>query len=131
MPPRSPSPLRALEARLRWLVPADLYAMAWIDPSPPMLTRVFEHLRSLQRNLHDYLPRLVTDARIAARVAEPADRRAASAVLADVYALVQHEVVWASEAELTWTAADRAGRRHAIRAGRGRVDAGHGAALGR
>ena len=53
------------------------------------------------------LPRLVTDARIAAR-AEAADRRAASAVLADVYALVQHEVVWASEAELTWTAADRA-----------------------
>ena len=52
------------------------------------------------------LPRLVTDARIAARVA--GDRRAASAVLADVYALVQHEVVWASEAELNWTAADRA-----------------------
>ena len=54
------------------------------------------------------LPRLVTDARIAARTAEGRDRRAASAVLADVYALVQHEVVWASEAELTWTAADRA-----------------------
>jgi tetratricopeptide (TPR) repeat protein len=54
------------------------------------------------------LPRLVTDARIAARVAEGQDRRAASAVLADVYALVQHEVVWASEAELNWTAADRA-----------------------
>jgi len=53
------------------------------------------------------LPRLITDARIAARVAEGEDRRAASAVLADVYALVQHEVVWASEAELTWTAADR------------------------
>jgi transcriptional regulator with XRE-family HTH domain len=52
------------------------------------------------------LPRLVTDARIAARTVE--DRRAASAVLADVYALVQHEVVWASEAELNWTAADRA-----------------------
>jgi transcriptional regulator with XRE-family HTH domain len=52
------------------------------------------------------LPRLVTDARVAARTAE--DRRAASAVLADVYALVQHEVVWASEAELNWTAADRA-----------------------
>jgi hypothetical protein len=29
-------------------------------------------------------------------------------VLADVYALTQHEVVWASEAELTWTVADRA-----------------------
>jgi transcriptional regulator with XRE-family HTH domain len=54
------------------------------------------------------LPRLVTDARVAARVAEGQDRRVASAVLADVYALVQHEVVWASEAELTWTAADRA-----------------------
>jgi transcriptional regulator with XRE-family HTH domain len=54
------------------------------------------------------LPRLVTDARIAARVAEGSGRRAASAVLADVYALVQHEVVWASEAELTWTVADRA-----------------------
>jgi transcriptional regulator with XRE-family HTH domain len=52
------------------------------------------------------LPRLVTDARIAARTVE--DRRAASAVLADVYALMQHEVVWASEAELNWTAADRA-----------------------
>src|SRR5690242_7886588 len=54
------------------------------------------------------LPRLVTDARAAARTAEGQDRRAACAVLADVYALVQHEVVWASEAELTWTAADRA-----------------------
>jgi transcriptional regulator with XRE-family HTH domain len=52
------------------------------------------------------LPRLVTDARIAARAAE--GRRAASGVLADVYALVQHEVVWASESELNWTAADRA-----------------------
>jgi len=54
------------------------------------------------------LPRLVTDARVAARIADGQDRRAASAVLADVYALVQHEVVWASEAELNWTAADRA-----------------------
>ncbi len=54
------------------------------------------------------LPRLVTDARIAARTAEGSDRRSANAVLADVYTLVQHEVVWASEAELTWTAADRA-----------------------
>jgi hypothetical protein len=54
------------------------------------------------------LPRLVTDARVAARTARGQDRRAAHAVLADVYALVQHEVVWASETELTWTAADRA-----------------------
>ena len=54
------------------------------------------------------LPRLVTDARIAARTAQGQDRRAANAVLADVYALVQHEVVWASETELGVTAADRA-----------------------
>ena len=54
------------------------------------------------------LPRLVTDARVAARTAHGQDRRAASAVLADVYALVQHEIVWASETELGVTAADRA-----------------------
>jgi transcriptional regulator with XRE-family HTH domain len=54
------------------------------------------------------LPRLVTEARIAARAADGEDRRTANAALADVYALVQHEVVWASEAELTWTVADRA-----------------------
>jgi transcriptional regulator with XRE-family HTH domain len=54
------------------------------------------------------LPRLVTDARTAARTAAGAQRRAANAILSDVYALVQHEVVWASETELGVTAADRA-----------------------
>ena len=54
------------------------------------------------------LPRLVTDARIAARTAQGQDRQTANAVLTDVYALVQHEVVWASENELGVTAADRA-----------------------
>lgn len=54
------------------------------------------------------LPRLVTDGRMAARTATGAERRRANAVLADIYALVQHEIVWASEAELTWTVADRA-----------------------
>jgi len=54
------------------------------------------------------LPRLVTDARVAARTTQGQDRRAANAVLADVYALVQHEIVWASETELGVTAADRA-----------------------
>ena len=53
------------------------------------------------------LPRLVRDARVAGRVAVGDHRRAANAVLADVYALVQHEVVWASEVELTWAAADQ------------------------
>src|SRR5262245_57238736 len=59
MPSRSVPPLAAIESRLRWLLPADLYAAAWLDPSPATLTRVFEHLRTLQRNLQDYLPRLV------------------------------------------------------------------------
>lgn len=54
------------------------------------------------------LPRLLTDARAAARTATGPERRTASALLAEVYALVQHEIVWASEAELTWTVADRA-----------------------
>lgn len=54
------------------------------------------------------LPRLITDARVAARIAQNVDRRAAYAVLADVYALAQHEIVWASESELLWTVADRA-----------------------
>lgn len=56
----SPSPLLALEPRLRWLLPADLYATAWVDPSSATLIRVFEHLRTLQHILYDYIPRQVT-----------------------------------------------------------------------
>jgi transcriptional regulator with XRE-family HTH domain len=54
------------------------------------------------------LPRLVTDTRIAARASAGEERRAANGLLAEVYALVQHETVWASESELVWTVADRA-----------------------
>jgi class 3 adenylate cyclase len=50
---------------LRWLLPADLYAAAWIDPSAATLMRVFEHLRTLQRSLQDYLPRLAPGTSIA------------------------------------------------------------------
>ncbi|SNS15720.1 Transcriptional regulator, contains XRE-family HTH domain [Actinomadura meyerae] len=53
------------------------------------------------------LPALVRDARATARTAEGDDRRAANAVLADLYALVQHELVWAAEPELIWVVADR------------------------
>lgn len=53
------------------------------------------------------LPALVRDARIAVRLTEGAERRKANAILADVYALVQHEVVWAAEPELVWVVADR------------------------
>jgi len=55
------SPLAAIEPRLRSLLPADLYAVAWLDPSPATLTRVFEHLRTLQRILYDYIPRQVLE----------------------------------------------------------------------
>ncbi len=53
-------PLAALEPRLRPLLPADLYAEAWIDSSPRTLTRVYEHLRTLRRILYDYVPRQVS-----------------------------------------------------------------------
>jgi adenylate cyclase len=55
------SSLDSIESRLRNLLPADLYAAAWVDPSPTMLERVFEHLRTLQRILHDYSSRLISD----------------------------------------------------------------------
>ncbi len=56
----SASPLAIIEPRLRWLLPADLYVSVWLDPSPANLTRVFEHLRTLQHALYDYLPRDAT-----------------------------------------------------------------------
>jgi class 3 adenylate cyclase len=55
------SPLASIEPRLRPLLPADLYASVWVDPSPTMLERVFEHLRTLQRILHDYTSRLLSE----------------------------------------------------------------------
>ena len=70
--------------------------------------RLWHTSRQHRTDVGRILPRLVTDARIAARITEGPQRRAASAVLADVYVLVQHEVVWASEGELNWAAADRA-----------------------
>jgi len=88
--PAGPTEVWALAART---------ADAWV---------LWHHSAQHRTDVGRILPRLVTDARVAARAAESQERRAASAVLADVYALVQHEVVWASESELNWTAADRA-----------------------
>jgi adenylate cyclase len=62
MPLADLSPLAPIESRLRHLLPADLYALAWVDPSPANLLRVFEHLRTLQRMLYDYVPRQGSDA---------------------------------------------------------------------
>jgi len=59
---RSTSPLVAIEPRLRHLLPADLYAAAWVTPSSSVLMKVFEHLRTLQRILYDYVPRHVSEA---------------------------------------------------------------------
>lgn len=42
------------------------------------------------------LPALLTDTRTAARTAPEPERRAANALLTDVYALAQHVIVWAS-----------------------------------
>ncbi len=55
------SPLETIEPRLRPFLPADLYAAAWVDPSPTTLERVFEHLRTLQRILYDYSSRRVSE----------------------------------------------------------------------
>ena len=59
--PIEESPLRALEPKLRVLLPPDLYVAAWLDPSPDNLMRVFEHLRTLYRILFDYMPWQVSD----------------------------------------------------------------------
>ena len=61
MLPITSSPLEAIETRLRSLLPADLYATAWVDPSPTTLEKVFEHLRTLQRILHDYTSRHISE----------------------------------------------------------------------
>ncbi|MEG3862541.1 adenylate/guanylate cyclase domain-containing protein [Microcoleus sp. herbarium12] len=54
-------PLAAIELRLRALLSAELYASAWVDPSPAKLMGVFEHLRTLRYILHDYVPRPVSE----------------------------------------------------------------------
>lgn len=58
---QSISPLQSIEARLRLLLPASLYAKAWVDPSPTSLEHVFNHLRTLQRILYDYSSRRIAE----------------------------------------------------------------------
>ena len=53
--------LAELEPRLRHLLPAGLYAEAWVDPSLANLLRIFEHLSRLQFILYGYLPRHVSE----------------------------------------------------------------------
>ena len=89
-------------------VPAGLVDVAALAARTADAWHLWHQSTQHRTDVGRILPRLVTDARIAARAVQGQDRRAANAVLADVYALVQHEIVWASEAELTWTSADRA-----------------------
>ncbi|WP_017300258.1 adenylate/guanylate cyclase domain-containing protein [Nodosilinea nodulosa] len=49
--------LESIERSLRDLAPADLYAALWVDPSAKTLGKVFDHLRTLQHVLTDYVPR--------------------------------------------------------------------------
>ncbi|MBN1935778.1 MAG: adenylate/guanylate cyclase domain-containing protein [Anaerolineae bacterium] len=56
-----PHVLSEIEPRLRWLLPADLYAAGWLNPSRETLTRVFEHLRTLLSMLQNYVPRQVAE----------------------------------------------------------------------
>ncbi|MGE5657997.1 MAG: adenylate/guanylate cyclase domain-containing protein [Actinomycetota bacterium] len=54
-------PLATIELRLRSLLSAELYAAAWVDPSPATLINVFHHLRTLRYILTDYVPRPVAE----------------------------------------------------------------------
>ena len=54
------SPLASIESRLRYLLPAEMYASMWTNPSVDMMIDVHKHLRTLQRILHDYSPRQIS-----------------------------------------------------------------------
>jgi len=53
--------LAEIEPQMRRLLPADLYARVWFSPEPEELMQVFNHLRTLQRALQDYVPRQVAE----------------------------------------------------------------------
>ena len=48
------TPLSTIESRLRYLLPAELYASMWVDPSVDMMVAVHKHLRTLHHVLQDY-----------------------------------------------------------------------------
>lgn len=54
-------PLMTIEQKLRWLLPADLYASVWVNPTAETLTNTFNHLRTLRHILYDYLPRQIAE----------------------------------------------------------------------
>jgi len=54
------SPLTSIESRLRYLLPAEMYASMWGNPSVEIMLDVHKHLRTLQRILHDYTSRQIS-----------------------------------------------------------------------
>ncbi|MBV6394094.1 MAG: hypothetical protein KPEEDBHJ_03340 [Anaerolineales bacterium] len=58
------SPLTTIENRLRYLLPAEMYAEMWGNPSVEIMIRIFNHLRTLQRILHDYTSRQIDLAKL-------------------------------------------------------------------
>lgn len=54
------TPLSEIESRLRYLLPAEMYASMWGNPSVDMMIEVLKHLRTLQRILHDYTSRQIS-----------------------------------------------------------------------
>lgn len=53
------SPLTIIESRLRYLLPAEMYVSMWSNPSVDMMLEVHNHLRTLQRIVHDYTSRQI------------------------------------------------------------------------
>jgi class 3 adenylate cyclase len=53
--------LTPIEPRLRPFLAADLSTAVYTSPSVATFTRVYEHLRTLRRILHDYVPRQVSE----------------------------------------------------------------------
>ncbi len=53
------SPLVTIEGRLRYLLPSEMYASMWGNPSVEVMVNIHKYLRTLQRILHDYTSRQI------------------------------------------------------------------------
>lgn len=70
--------------------------------------RIWHQSPTRRTDVGELLPPLLTDAQDAATAHEGADRRAAHALLTDVYHLTQHALANAAEPEVLWVTVDRA-----------------------
>jgi len=55
------SPLESLEPQLRPYLPTNLSTAVYINPTTRTFVGIYEHLRTLRRVLHDYVPRQVSE----------------------------------------------------------------------